>query len=78
MNEIKQFIEKYVKEILNEKHAAVDIETAAIGDYLDSLDIVDVVYATEKEFDVEMGDEYFFTVHDRTITEVAEYFSKKR
>jgi acyl carrier protein len=78
MNEIKQFIEKYTKELLKEKHVGVDIETAAIGDYLDSLDIVDMICATENQFGIEMGEEYFFTVHDRTITEVAEYFSKKR
>ena len=77
MEEIKKFLEDYVKDMMKEKHINVDIEAIAVGDYLDSLDIVDVVCAAENQFEIEIGDEFFFNVTDRTITEIAEYIDKK-
>ena len=77
MEEVKKFLENYVRDIMKEKCINVDTEVSAVGDYLDSLDIVDVVCAAENQFEIEIGDEFFFNVSDRTITEIAEYIDEK-
>lgn len=73
MEEIKNYIETYLKE--TRKVNDYDMNHYALNSYLDSLDIVDLVIEIERHYDITIND--FHDWGDMFVDDIVKYINSK-
>jgi acyl carrier protein len=75
MKEIKEFLLTYFEVKLSTRREDVGNDT--IGNFMDSLDIADFVLAIETRYNIDVEDNFYETIDERSVDEIAEYIKTK-
>lgn len=75
MKEIKEFLLTYFEVKLSTRREEVGNDM--INNFMDSLDIVDFVLEIEKRYNIDIEDDFYETIGERSVDEIAEYIKTK-
>jgi acyl carrier protein len=75
MKEIKEFLLTYFEVKLSTRREDVGNDT--ISNFMDSLDIADFVLAIETRYNIDVEDNFYETIDERSVDEIAEYIKTK-
>jgi acyl carrier protein len=75
METVKEHLYSYVKKMLTITDKEID--ELVIGDYFDSLDLIDLIFDIEKEYDIEVDEKIVDKLPDMRLSELIEYVKSK-
>lgn len=75
MKDIKEFLLTYFEVKLSTRREDVGNDT--ISNFMDSLDIVDFVLEIETRYNIDVEDDFYETIDERSVDEIAEYIKTK-
>lgn len=75
METVKEHLYSYVKKMLTITDKEID--ELVVGDYFDSLDLIDLIFDIEKEYDIEVDEKIVDKLPDMRLSELIEHVKSK-